>query len=361
MKRIIAHLDMDAFFASVEEQKRPHLLGRPIVVGSEIIDGIGRGVVSTANYRAREYGIKSAMPITMAWRLSQEAKNQGKEEVIFLPVDFNLYHKISFQVFEIIKKYSNKVEQASVDEFYFDLSFADTFLEAKIICSKIKAEIKSKAGVTCSVGIGPNKLISKICAGIKKPDGLLVIEPKNVQDFLNPLDIRELSGIGPKTAQVFYKKNIKTIKDLNTFSLLELKELLGKQGEKIYSKVRGIDNDSITECREVKSIGQQVTLNVNSLDIMLIGDLFNKLCDSVFEKFVVGKFTMFKVITITVRFADFKTQTSAKSIKLGIGKNQKKLFKIEALKLLLPFLDTQKNPHQKLIRLIGIRIEKIVL
>ncbi len=352
---------MDAFFASVEEHKRPHLLGKPIVVGSQIIDGVGRGVVSTANYKAREYGIKSAMPVITAWRISQEAKKQGKDEAIFLPVDFKLYSKVSAQVFEIIKKYSDIFEQASVDEFYFDLSFAGTFKEAEIICSKIKKEIKLKCGVTCSVGIGSNKLIAKICAGIKKPDGLLVVEPNNVQDFLDPLDISELSGIGPKTAQIFYQKNIKIIKDLSVFSLLELKELLGRQGEKIYYKARGIDDDPITEYRELKSIGKQVTLSINSLDVILICDLFKELCDDIFKKFTDSEFIVFKTIAVTVRFSDFQTQTSSKSIKLGIGKNQKKLFEIESLRLLLPFLDMQKNPRQKLIRLIGIRIEKIVL
>ena len=138
MQRIIAHLDMDAFFASVEEVTTPRFLGKPLVVGSEIIKGVGRGVVSTANYKARTYGIHSAMPITKAWQLSQEAKKQGKEEVIFLPVDFELYHKVSAHVLEIIQKYSDNVEQASVDEFYFDLSGAETFEKAENICQKIK-------------------------------------------------------------------------------------------------------------------------------------------------------------------------------------------------------------------------------
>src|SRR5688500_7692318 len=129
--RIIAHLDMDAFFASVEEKYTPSFRGKPLVVGSDPKNGHGRGVVSTASYAAREYGIHSAMPISKAWQASQLAKSQGKPEVIFLPVDFELYGAVSFNVSQILKKYSTLIEQASVDEFYFDLSHYKTFKKAE--------------------------------------------------------------------------------------------------------------------------------------------------------------------------------------------------------------------------------------
>jgi DNA polymerase IV (DinB-like DNA polymerase) len=129
--RIIAHLDMDAFFASLEEADSPIFKDKPIVVGSDPKEGRGRGVVSTANYKAREYGIKSALPISRAWQLSQKAKTEGKPEAVFLPVDFPRYIKASQQIFEIIKKYSELVEPASIDEFYFDLSPVKNFAKAK--------------------------------------------------------------------------------------------------------------------------------------------------------------------------------------------------------------------------------------
>ena len=359
-KRIICHLDMDAFFASVEEQKRPHLAGKPIVVGSPIIEGVGRGVVSTANYKAREYGIHSAMPIMTAWRLSEEARKQGKDEVVFLPVDFALYNKVSAHVSEIIKKYSALVEQASVDEFYFDLSGTGSFAKAEAICRKIKAEIKVTEKVTCSVGIGPNKLIAKIAAGIKKPDGLLVVKGEQAQEFLNPLNIRELPGIGPKTAEIFYKKGIKKVGDLLVFSREELKSLMGKHGESIFQKARGIDDSPITEFHKVKSIGEQTTLSENTLNAVTIYDVFKKLSDGVFSSFSRSDFSGFKGMAVTVRFADFQTQSSSKSFKEPIGRLGKKQFELEALRLLLPYLDLQKNPKNKPIRLVGIRIEKIV-
>lgn len=358
-QRIIAHLDMDAFFASVEEAVTPRFLGKPIVVGSEIINGRGRGVVSTANYAARKYGIHSAMPITLAWQLSQEAKKKGLEEVIFLPVDFELYHKVSAHVLEIIKQHCDNVEQASVDEFYFDLTAAGSFKKAQSICAKIKKEIKETQKVTCSVGIGPNKLISKIAAGIKKPDGMMVVQKRNVKNFLDPLGIRELPGIGPKTAEFFYKKDIRIIGDLIKFSKQELKNMMGKHGESIYEKIRGIDDSPITQFHQVKSIGEQTTFDTNTLEPVIIYNYFKKLSDGVWRSFSASDFASFKTITITVRFADFETRTSSKSFKEGIGKAGKKKFELGILRLTLPFLDRQSNPKRKSLRLVGVRVEKL--
>ncbi len=361
MKKIIAHLDMDAFFASVEEVATPRFKGKPLVVGSEIINGVGRGVVSTANYKAREYGICSAMPISVAWRLSQEAKRQGKEEVIFLPVDFDLYHKVSAHVLEIIKTYSPLVQQTSVDEFYFDLTFAGTFKKAETICKKIKAQIKeTEKGITCSVGIAPNKLIAKISAGMKKPDGMVLIEQKDIHSFLNPLGVRELPGVGPKTAEFLCKKEIRIISDLLKFSQEELKDMMGKHGEGLYFKARGIDDSPISEFYQVKSIGEQTTFSKNILEPAVIYDILKKISDGVWQSFQKTDFTRFKTITLTIRFADFQTLTSSKTVKEGIGKNDKKKFDVEVLKLVLPFLDARSNPKRKLLRLVGIRIEKIV-
>jgi len=349
---------MDAFFASAEEVATPGFLGKPIAVGSDPDNGKGRGVVSTANYKAREYGIHSAMPISIAWRISERAKEQGKEGVVFLPVDFELYNRVSDNILRIIKKHSKVVEQASIDEFYFDLSFLKTFKKTEEECLRIKEEIKKKEKITCSVGIGPNKLISKIAAGINKPNGMLVIKDKEVHKFLNPLPIREIPGIGPKTAQRLYAMEVQTIRDLIKVNKNQLKEMLGKQGEKIYYKVRGIDDDPVTEYREVKSIGEQTTFDENTLDIKLICDAFTNLSSDVFERFKESKFSEFKNITITVRFSDFETITSSKTFKEGM--KDKKKMKIEVLKLVLPFLDRRSNPRHKLIRLIGVRVEKLV-
>ncbi len=357
--RIVAHLDMDAFFASVEERYTPRFRGRPIVVGSDPKNGHGRGVVSTANYKAREYGIHSALPITEAWHISQEAKKQGKPEVIFLPVDFELYEKSSANIFSIIRKYSKLVEPASIDESYFDLSDKLSFKKAEAVCKKIKQEIKEQEKITCSVGLAQNKLVAKIAAGIKKPDGLFVVLPEQAKKFLEPLPIREIPGIGPKTAEILYALNIKTIKDLKLLTKEQLQNMLGKWGEELYFKARGIDDSPIIEDREVKSIGEQATFQHNTLSALYIGDIIFKMCEGVFKRFQNSGFDKFKTVSLTVRFSDFNTKTSAKSFKKDLGKNDLPKLKLEVLKLILPYLDKRKNPNLKQIRLVGVRLEKL--
>ena len=364
--RIIAHLDMDAFFASIEEADNEIFRGKPIVVGSDPQNGHGRGVVSTANYKAREYGIHSALPISVAWQLSQKAKAQGELEVVFLQPNFERYQEVSAGVLEIIQKnvlargshdFGVLLQQASIDEFYFSVSGgpAEGWDFAIDLCKKIKQEIKQKYKITCSVGIGPNKLIAKIAAGTKKPDGLFVVRYDESEIFLEPLSIREIPGVGPKTEAKLNKENIFTVKDAKRFSQEELKLMLGKFGQDLYNKVRAIDNSPLEENGEAKSIGQQSTFDKDTLDAVFIGNVIDKLCNDVFLRFKNSDFKNFKTIAITVRFSGFDTHTSAKTLNESI--NSEKIFKLEVLKLLLPYLDIRKNPNKKLIRLIGISIK----
>ncbi len=197
--RIILHVDMDAFFAAVEERDKPRLKGLPIVVGSDPANGKGRGVVATANYLARRYGIKSALPIGRAWDLSQQAKKAGKPEVVFMEGDFRSYGKASYEIFEYIKTQGDAFEPASIDECYLEIM--STWEEAERIAKEIQETVQHKFRLSCSVGVGPNKLISKIAAGMQKPHGLTVVREEKVQDFLDPLSVRELSGIGPKSGE----------------------------------------------------------------------------------------------------------------------------------------------------------------
>ena len=183
--RIIAHLDMDAFFASVEERDSPRLAGRPVVVGSDPEDGRGRGVVSTANYAARAYGIRSALPISTAWRYSEAARAKGLPPAVFLEVNMEKYARESRRIMEIVRAHvRGDVEQASVDEAYIDLSFAGSYECAEEIARAIKDEIKMKERLTASIGIGPNKLIAKIASDRQKPDGLTVVREEDAEQFL---------------------------------------------------------------------------------------------------------------------------------------------------------------------------------
>ena len=356
--RIIGHLDMDAFFASVEEKTSPLFKNKPIVIGSDPKDGKGRGVVSTANYKAREYGIHSALPVSQAWKLAEQAKAENKEETIFLIPNMELYEKTSKRIFVLIKKYAQLVEPASIDEFYFDLCFAKSYKQAEAICKKIKQAIYQQEKITCSIGLGPNKLIAKMSAGVNKPDGLKIVKPNQVSSFLEPLAIRKIPGIGPKTAEFLYKQNILTIKDLKKVKKEKLKAILHRPGELLYNKARGRDDSLIVEGREIKSISEQATFEKNTLNSILISEQLNILCEHVLQRFKKEKFIAFKTMAIVVRFSNFTTQSSAKSFKENLSYSDLKKFKLEALKLILPFFDKRKNPKLYLIRLIGLRIEK---
>ncbi|MDD4409332.1 MAG: DNA polymerase IV [Candidatus Pacebacteria bacterium] len=356
--RIIGHLDMDAFFASLEEKVSPHFKGKPIVVGCDPKDGKGRGVVSTANYAAREYGIGSALPISKAWKLSELAISQGKEGVIFLPSNFPLYERVSKEILGIIRKYSDTVEQGSIDEFYFDLSSCDSYEEVEAVSKRLKKEILEREGVTCSVGVGPNKMVAKIAAGVNKPNGFFIVEDSAVEDFLRPLPIRKLPGIGAKTAGVLQSEGVYIIEDLLRFSLADMKNMFKKAGEDIYYRIRGIDDSPLVTERELKSIGEQITFEYDTSDSDYVISMFLDLCGNLFDRLAKEGFKSFSKIVVTVRFDDFKTASSSRSIDEKVNKTKSKL-KIEALKIFLPYLDRRKNHSLRPIRLIGLRFEKL--
>ena len=362
---IICHLDLDAFFASVEERDKEWLRGKPIVVGADPNEGKGRGVVSTANYKAREYGIHSAMPISKAWQLSETARKKGYPPAEFLGVDFARYSETSERVMEIIRKYSSKIEQASIDEAYFEINSKSEIQNpkqiwenAEKIAKSIKTEIKVKERITASIGIGPNKLIAKIASDFKKPDGLTIIQEEDAEKFLEPMLIRKIPGIGPKTELLFSKKGIKTVKDLKRFSEAELYELLGKWGLELYEKIHGRDDSPLIESVEAKSIGEQETFDKDTSDPAFIMSRLEALCQGVFSRFLTEGFTNFRTVVITVRFADFETKSRARTF--SKPPNDFKILYFEAMKMFMPFLDGRENLKQKLIRLIGVRIEKLV-
>ncbi|MBI5671963.1 MAG: DNA polymerase IV [Nitrospirae bacterium] len=355
--RIIAHLDMDAFFAAIEERDTPAFRGLPLVVGADPLGGNGRGVASTSNYLARAYGIHSATPISTAWRLSEAARRAGKSPVIFVSVDMQKYARVSDEVMRIMRRFIPTVEQASIDESYGDVSFTESYEAAEALCRRLKEAIHAEEQLTASVGIGPNKLIAKIASGWRKPDGLTVVRTEEAEAFLAPLSIRGIPGIGPKTEGMLNAKHIKTVTDLKALTVHQLEVLLGKRGVDLYEKIRARDDSPVEEYSEPKSIGEQETFDSDTLDSQRLLTLLDALAHGVLERLHHEGFQSFRTVALTVRFADFKTKSRAHTLAAPTGNVA--MLQREGLKLLLPFLDRRENPQRKLIRLLGLRVEKL--
>ena len=336
------HIDLDAFFAQVEERENPHFRGKPVVVGADPMHGTGRGVVSTANYVARKYGICSAMPISEAWRRCVDA--------IFIPVNMHLYQSVSNNVMGVIEAYSQLVEKVSVDEAYLDVSHTGGYKQAESLAKQLKAKIVEKEQLTSTIGVGPNKLIAKIACRRAKPNGLLVIEPNQVEKFLEPLDVRELPGIGPKTAAALKEIKICTVKELKKISRTKLEDLFGKAGKGIYYKARGIDEAPIVQEEIIKSIGKEHTFAQDTRDPEVIFTVFEDIISKVHKELVEQDFS-FKTVTTICRFAGFETHTKSKTLEKAVCNIG--VLNREAKRLLLRCI----MENLKLIRLIGLRVK----
>ena len=338
--RIILHLDMDAFFAQIEERENPHFQGKPIVVGAEPEEGKGRGVVSTANYEARKYGIHSAMPISQAYRLYPEA--------IFLPVNGELYGEVSKRIFSIVHEKVLVVEQVSIDEAYLDVSHL-SWEEAEALAKELKQEIWKTEKLTCTCGIGPNKMIAKMACEKAKPNGVGVVKEGEAETFVERLHIENMPGIGKKTAAILRASNVDTIEKLKELSEHEMEDLFGKRGDAMYQKVRGKDDVAVVSERQVKSIGKERTFAKDTRDPETLIHVFEKLSREVAHELEEQDF-LFTTITVVCRFQGFETHT--KSITFKKVSNDFGALRVEAMKLFLKFIVANPKP----IRLIGLRV-----
>src|ERR1041385_5555352 len=255
--RIVAHIDMDAFYAAVEEQLNPAVRALPLVVGADPKGGTGRGVVMTANYAARRFGIHSALPISRAWRLAESARKRGEPAAVFVRPNMALYRGVSERIMGIVKCYGDGFEEGSIDEAYLEISSQGDFSTAAETMISLKAEIRNREGIGFSIGLGPNKLIAKIASGEQKPDGLTVIAPEHVESFLDPLPIRKIPGIGPKSERFLHEQNLRTIGELRCVPASTLVDWFGKWGERLFEKCRGIDASPVTNEWTRKSLGEQ--------------------------------------------------------------------------------------------------------
>jgi len=296
-------MDMDAFFAAVEQKRRPELIGKPVVIGG-MGDPSRRGVVSTASYEARAFGIHSAMPLKTAYKLNPQA--------IFLPVDYDAYTAESHKIKNILRKISPLMEDVGIDEAFLDISAMDR--SSWDISREIKENVMKTTGLTCSIGIGPNKLLAKIASDMKKPDGYTVIEENAVEDVLWPLPVRKLLGVGPKTEIVLREMNIEKIGDLAKVTREALSLRFGtSHGNFLYHAARGLDERPVITFWEPKSISRERTFQRDIGHWQTIAKVLAALTKEVVSELRAEGMTV-KTITIKVRFSDFQTVTRSKSL-----------------------------------------------
>lgn len=302
-KRRIIHIDMDAFFAAVEEKKNPALLGKPVVIGGGG-DPSKRGVVSTANYEARKYGIHSAMPLRTAYKLCPHA--------VFLPVDYEAYSAVSQQFKSVLLSITPVMENAGIDEVFLDVSELPETSEGIVV--RIKTGIKEKTGLTCSIGIAPNKLLAKIASDLRKPDGLTIVNEKDIESQLWPLPIRKLYGVGPKTEEHLKNISIETIGQLAALPLEKLIENFGNSyGQYLYDASRGIDDSPLITHWEPKSISRETTFQEDVKNWQVIARTLAELTKEVVADMQDSGYQA-KTVIIKIRFSDFQTLTRAKTM-----------------------------------------------
>ena len=309
--RQIIHVDMDAFYAAVEQRDNPLLLGKPVVVGG---NPDSRGVASTCSYEARKYGIKSAMPLSEAKRRCPHA--------VFLPVDMHKYQEVSSQIHKIFEDYTPLIEPLSLDEAFLDVTDSlRLFGSGEIIARKIKHRIIEELQLTASVGLAPNKFLAKLASDIWKPDGFLILNEGEIDDFLEPLPIERIWGVGPKTAEQLHKLKVKTIKDLKRFNEDYLVNVFGSAGSRLYELARGIDDRPVEPDTEAKSIGREITFTEDIADQDVLKTYILELVVDIGRK-LRSKSLKTRTITLKIRYSDFKTITRSKTLSTYIDVDQ---------------------------------------
>lgn len=345
--RIILHIDMDYFFAQCEERERPELKGKPVVICVYSGRGGDSGAVSTSNYEARKFGIKAGMPIYRAKKLNPDA--------IFLPVNMELYRGISDEVMEILRGYCDVLEKESVDEAYCDITGrVSDFEEAKLLAVKIKEEIKQKVGLTCSIGAAPNKLVAKIASDFRKPDGLTVVKPDEVLQFLAPLKITDLTGVGRKSGERLNELGVKTISELSEMPAEELIRKFGQaKGIWLKQASQGMDYSEVEEREGTEQIGRITTLKEDTDDLKVIFDAIDELSEDVYRKLEARKLG-FKSVTFVAISTDFKIRT--KTHTLSAPAKDIETIRNSGFELARAFL----AEHPVLLRRVGVRVSSLI-
>lgn len=334
---------MDSFYASAEASRNPSLRDLPLVIGADPKEGRGRGVVVSCNYPARKFGLRSAMPISEAWRLCPQA--------VYLPPDFEFYEALSSRVMQLIRRSGTGFEQVSIDEAFVELGGAVADVGgAEAWAARLKEALRRETGLTCSVGLAESKSAAKIATDLHKPDGVTVVAPGKTRDFLAPLPVSVIPGVGIKTEQLLKELGVASVGDLQRLDAGTVRSRLGASGLWIWEVANGLESEPVRE-HELKSFSTERTLAEDSLDWDAVDSIVTRLASELGER-VRSSHVLFRKVGVKVRFRGFETHT--REAKLPSFSNDEAAIVKEAKRLLRPFR-TSRVP----IRLVGLRVSDV--
>lgn len=339
--RRILHVDMDAFYASIEQRDNPDLRGRPVAVGR----GSGRGVVAAASYEARVFGVRSALPSHMAL--------ERCPELVFVPPRFEVYRAVSAQIHAIFRQYTQLIQPLALDEAYLDVTERwEPYGSATAVAARIRRDIHDQTGLTASAGVSYNRFLAKLASGQRKPDGLFVIAPSQGEAFVADLPVEKFHGVGPATTRRMHGLGIYTGADLRSWTVPELRRHFGSSAQFYHDIARGLDHRPVEANRPRKSLGTETTFAHDVADwdrlSATLKAIVRKLAEGCGQKRIAGK-----TVTLKLRYAGFQTVTRARSAPFPVA--EEAVLRQMALELLRSFF-----PLEKPVRLLGLTISSLV-
>jgi DNA polymerase IV (archaeal DinB-like DNA polymerase) len=348
--RIVFHIDFDYFYAQCEEIRSPELKTKPVAVCVFSDRGDDSGAIATANYIARKYGVKSGLPIKFAKKRLEE-----RTDAVFLPTDFEYYSNISEKSMNIIKEYADIFEYVGKDEAYLDVTkkAESNFGIAGHLAQQVKNSVRDNVKLTCSIGVSPNKLISKIASDYKKPDGLTIVSPEKVENFLEPLKIRSIPGIGKKTEEKFAEMNLENISDLKKLDIFTLNNQFGRKiGTYIFNSARGIDDEPVKEREPRIQFSKIATLKKDSKEYDFLEESLEELCKEL-HSVILKNNRMFK--SVGVQFVQSDLSNKSKSRMLKNPTSSRSELEKTAKQLLHEALENQ----EMLVRRLGLKVSEL--